>query len=505
MAGFRNDTMYANNVDFTGSSTVSPTITTNGQLLIGSTASPNIRVGNLTSPDNSITFGYSSPNITAVVNTAVVRDLHVTPYIVSAAGLVNGANYTNIQAACDAANTAGGGIVVVQPGTYTENLVLYNGVHIMGLQFADAGGGVNIVGTHTPPATGGFAFQYVSLSSATNIFNSAVAGSAHLILGNAAVNVTNGYTFNLPNWTGKLESFDVNAAIGTSDGYINNTGGATIAIFECSIGSGTANVMTISGPYFVDGIAVYCPVNFVTGATLGSDFSTYNQAITLSNNSTGYLRNCTFTGGASAAITMSSSAAIEISHAVVSSSNNPAIAGAGAGTLTYTDINFLSNAAIAGTLTLATVPWRPYSVALAASDATKVGTCNFNSAQFTVDANGFVSTTGNTMAWQQISANQTLVKNTGYFCISPGGALSLALPSTASSTIGDIIEVTLDGATSWTITQAAAQQIRFSGSQTTAGATGTLASTAAGDSIRMVYQASGKWNVVSSIGNLTVT
>lgn len=34
------------------------------------------------------------------------------------------------------------------------------------------------------------------------------------------------------------------------------------------------------------------------------------------------------------------------------------------------------------------------SQALAATDATKIGLCNFNSAQFTVDANGFVSTAG---------------------------------------------------------------------------------------------------------------
>lgn len=146
-----------------------------------------------------------------------------------------------------------------------------------------------------------------------------------------------------------------------------------------------------------------------------------------------------------------------------------------------------------------------YSQAIAASDATKVGLSVFNSAQFSVDSNGFVSSKGNTVAWQTISASQTLVKNTGYFCISPGGALSLALPTTASSTIGDIIEVTLDGATSWTITQAASQQIRFSSSQTTAGVGGSLASTAAGDTIKMVYQATGKWNVISAIGNLTVT
>lgn len=144
------------------------------------------------------------------------------------------------------------------------------------------------------------------------------------------------------------------------------------------------------------------------------------------------------------------------------------------------------------------------SQAIASTNATNIGLSAYNNAQFTVDANGFVSTLGNTVKWQTITANQTLVKNNGYMCIAAGGALSLALPSTASSTIGDIIEITLDGATSWTVTQAAAQQIRFSGSQTTAGVTGTLGSTAQGDTIKMVYQATGKWNIISSIGNLTV-
>lgn len=145
------------------------------------------------------------------------------------------------------------------------------------------------------------------------------------------------------------------------------------------------------------------------------------------------------------------------------------------------------------------------SQAIASTDATKIGLANFNSAQFTVDANGFVSAIGNNITWQTITASQTLVKNHGYICISAGGALALALPTTASSTIGDIIEVTLDGATSWSITQAASQQIRFGSTQTTSGATGSLASLAQGDTIRMVYQATGKWNVLSSIGNLTVT
>ena len=307
----------------------------------------------------------------------------------------------------------------------------------MGLQFADAGGGVNIVGTHTPPSSGGFAFQYVALSSPTAIFSSAVAGTAHLILGNAAITITNGYTFNLPNWTGKLESFDVNAAIGTADGYINNSGGSTIAIFECSIGSGTTNIMTISGPYFVDGISVYCPVNFITGSSLFSDFSTYNQPITLSNNSIGYLRNNTFTGGPSAAITMSSSGAIELSHAVVSSSNNPAITGSGAGILTYSDIVFLSNASFANTLTLATVSWRPYAQAIASTNATKVGTCSFKSSQFAVDNNGFVSINGS-------GVGETITGNSGGALSPTAGNWNLVTANSTVKFVGSVSTLTQD-------------------------------------------------------------
>ena len=75
-AGFSNDVVFAKNVNFQGAK--SATISTDGQLIIGSTAlnvgGTHLNIGNLTSPNNSITFGYSSPNITAVVNTSVIQD-----------------------------------------------------------------------------------------------------------------------------------------------------------------------------------------------------------------------------------------------------------------------------------------------------------------------------------------------------------------------------------------------------------------------------------------------
>jgi len=71
MAGFSNEVVYATNVNFTnlpGSARVSPTITTDGQLIIGSTAlnagGTHINIGNITSPLGTLTIGYSTPNIT---------------------------------------------------------------------------------------------------------------------------------------------------------------------------------------------------------------------------------------------------------------------------------------------------------------------------------------------------------------------------------------------------------------------------------------------------------
>lgn len=124
----------------------------------------------------------------------------------------------------------------------------------------------------------------------------------------------------------------------------------------------------------------------------------------------------------------------------------------------------------------------------------------------TVNATGntlTVTVTGSGMTWTTISASQTLVVDNGYFCVSPGGALILLLP--AVSSVGSEIEVSLDGATSFTITQGAGQQIRLGNATSTAGVVGSITSTQQGDSIRMVCSVANlKWNILSAEGNLTI-
>lgn len=69
-SGFYNGTtMFADNVSFDGTGGKTPAVTTNGQLLIGSTVAPNIRIGTLTSPNSTLLIGFSSPNITIQAGT----------------------------------------------------------------------------------------------------------------------------------------------------------------------------------------------------------------------------------------------------------------------------------------------------------------------------------------------------------------------------------------------------------------------------------------------------
>ena len=115
-----------------------------------------------------------------------------------------------------------------------------------------------------------------------------------------------------------------------------------------------------------------------------------------------------------------------------------------------------------------------------------------------------ISSVGGGTTWKVINANQALVNGEGYFVDTSGGPISLSLPVTAA--LGDHFKIyNLNAANQVTITQGAGQQIRIASAATTAGAGGSLATTAAGDSLEIVCSvANNNFNVVSLIGNITV-
>lgn len=108
------------------------------------------------------------------------------------------------------------------------------------------------------------------------------------------------------------------------------------------------------------------------------------------------------------------------------------------------------------------------------------------------------------LSWSVITADQSLVVNTGVIA-NKGSLCVLTLPVTAAA--GTIIRVAGMNAGLWKIAQNASQKIRFGNVATTAGTGGSIASTLAYDAIEMVCSmADTEWIVLSSNGGaFTVT
>lgn len=179
------------------------------------------------------------------------------------------------------------------------------------------------------------------------------------------------------------------------------------------------------------------------------------------------------------------------------------------------------------------------SVALAASDATRIGLCNFNSAFFTVDANGFVSLastgvaltitgdtggalspiannwfilggpgvtttgTGNTLTINSViftdTTAVTMAVDNGYYATAAG---TYNLPATAAQ--GELIIVSCDTTGAVVIDAPALNFIRLG--NTITAASGTITSTAQGDSVTLRYRLSTlTWMATSITGNWIVT
>ena len=142
-----------------------------------------------------------------------------------------------------------------------------------------------------------------------------------------------------------------------------------------------------------------------------------------------------------------------------------------------------------------------YATSAASTDATKSGVSHYDSAQFGVDASGFVSLIGSGgFVWSDASGAFSPLKNNGYFVT---GTATGTLP--ASPAQGDTIKFIVDHATQLlTIDAPGTQLIRLGSAVSSAG--GTFVSTLQGDSITLTYRTSDTcWLAQSSVGNWTFT
>jgi|SRR6185369_12552216 len=112
-------------------------------------------------------------------------------------------------------------------------------------------------------------------------------------------------------------------------------------------------------------------------------------------------------------------------------------------------------------------------------------------------------TLANVSTWvDQTSSSVTMAINTGYVTDNGASLVTYTLPATAA--LGSVIEIVGKSSGGWTVAQTAGQSIGIGSQVTTTGVSGSLASSNAGDCIRMVCTtANTTWRVVSGWGNIT--
>jgi hypothetical protein len=115
-----------------------------------------------------------------------------------------------------------------------------------------------------------------------------------------------------------------------------------------------------------------------------------------------------------------------------------------------------------------------------------------------------ISSAGGGFTWTVVTGTtQAAAVNNGYIA-NNAGQVVVTLPAT--SAVGDVVAVTgINNATGWKVAQNAGNQIFFGTSSTTAGTGGSLTSTNTRDVVYLLCTStSANWQVVNSIGNITV-
>jgi len=279
----------------------------------------------------------------------------ITPYVV---GPIGEAGYQTIQDGLDAANAAGGGIVGVQPGTYTEDLTLYDNTQVVGFcspGTVSAGSGGNepviITGTHTPPTSGFFAFKNIAFTSSGSVISSAAGGIATIQVDSCAVGAISGYLFDLDNWTGEISLINsVNKFTGNRG--INNSTGATVYVLNSELGSIGASSSNLGGTNVFKNSTLNAPIAFLDGSDTTFNNSSFLAGFTTAGSCTVVGSESLIQNSGGSAITHGSSDTLDLTNSTITSSTNPSIAGAGSGTISLAGVDFLNNNNIAGTLTV---------------------------------------------------------------------------------------------------------------------------------------------------------
>lgn len=452
MSGFTNDIMVADNVDFSGNHPVTPNVTTNAQLLIGSTVAPNIKVGVLTSPDSSITFGYSSPNITAVVAGGTTVGKTITGNTGGAQAPTAG-NWNIVTS--NATTVFAGAASTLTLNYNITNLVLGSSLPSLTTGARNVGVGSNVLNALTSStdntAIGASALQAVTIGDLNTAIGSAAgasinSGSSNNAFGrNALLACTSGGN-NCAMGFGALGNCNTsnNVAIGHLSSVNVNTGNLNTTVGAATLQAATSGSQNAAFGYSALVLATGSN-NTALGYNAGSAFSsTESSNILISNNGTTADNNTIRIG----------------------------TQGSGAG-----QQNLCFVAGITGVTT-------------SNSQMVTINTSTGQLGAATIPAS---------IVWSEVSGAFASAAGNGYFVTNTA---STTLP--ASPSLGDTIEFSVDTANILTINANTGQTIRLNTSVTASA--GNAVNVAQGASIRLVYKSTGTvWMSVSANGNWTLT
>lgn len=429
MAGTKNDVLVGKNADFTQVAAPNPQsgeakgLILNGQLWIGSTATnvggTHINVGTISSPNNSITIGYVSPNITlqvtggstvgqtitgdtggalsptagnwdilgqkagtipVMITTGAVSTLNIedrtwtTSLVVDPSSTVGlRGTFTTITLALAAA--VSGQTIFIRPGTYTESFSLKAGVNLSAYICDGQDAQVTIIGVSTATFTGscsisGINFQtngasssvVVSGSNATvvNLINCRFNTTANTSLEHTASNVA--ATINVISCTG-----DISGGAGSVLFQVTGTGKLNIlssyftntggSISSNSIAGGTGLIVST---YISQEISASL-LGVLTFVDSYSECSAQNDTCITINSNAGAVITCSnsylSSGTASSVSLNGSNSTVNIANCTIKSSNTNAIVRAGSTpTLKFANLSFIGTSSLIDAL-LTQVPF----------------------------------------------------------------------------------------------------------------------------------------------------
>ena len=493
-----------------GGGSLVESLTGDAGLAVGPDGVGNIDVlGNSGAYLNGILFTGDPAN-----NTLTGMDLrNVTTYVVDA--VAGQTEYQTVQAAVTAANAAGGGLVYVREGTFTEDLVLYDNIMIQGMGLETI-----ITGVHLPPTAGTLTLYDLTLTSPTDILESAAAGTTLILFFDCLINCDNGYTCDLLNWTGTVDMVQC-AETSTLNGIFNNTGGAALNIWNSFAGAGATDLVLDDGVLAIYDSRIINPIviggNTVMTAIMGCSFA---ATISLDDTSSLEMYNSMSAVGDVPCIAQNSMGTILLSDVSLNSPNDPVIDGMGAGAITVASVTYVDISNIAGALTLVHTTAHETGVGFMQNISFDRGTT-----QIVADGELIIGDTGNVPQINTLTAGAGIAIANGAGTITIAGTATVALLFTedvgtatpalnnlnivggagiATAGAGSTVTITATGSgMAWVDATNAAYNLAVAtayGSNRGGGVAFTLPAVAAQGTIIEIIGILGLWNIVQGGG-----